>query len=199
MLALFLFLCSTILCGVSSYADTELDFNCQEVCGTYTDDDKMMKNIQGNCNSYDPENKCAAQDIEDQNKKSEGKKKAKKDTSRIVGGLDAEKPIPWMVVLLFNGEVCGGSLINSRFILTAAHCACGKSHELYCSRSMHDVVEGVPIKPKEDLTSAIEQTKVFIGGSKLTDVRHFELIFLFLITFYITCTIILTLDLHIKI
>ena len=29
MLALFLFLCSTILCGVSSYADTELDFNCQ--------------------------------------------------------------------------------------------------------------------------------------------------------------------------
>jgi hypothetical protein len=165
MLALFLFLCSTTLCGVSSFEETGIDFNCQEVCGTYTDDDLLMKNIQGDCNSYDPENKCAAQNIVDQQEKSEEQKKG--DTTRIVGGLTAKKPIPWMVVLLFNYEVCGGSLINSRFVLTAAHCACGRNHQHYCTRSLDDIVEGVPIKPKKDLTSAIEKTKVAIGASKL--------------------------------
>jgi hypothetical protein len=53
--------------------------------------------------------------------------------TRIVDGLDAEKyEFPWMVsIQMFRGvgkdktlrpHVCGGVIINSRFILTAAHC-----------------------------------------------------------------------------
>jgi len=163
MLALFL-LCSTTSL-VRAYAEQELDFNCQEVCGTYTDDDMLMKNIQGDCDSYDPENKCAAKDIVDPILKPD-EEEAPSKTSRIVGGEDAKKPIPWIVVLFFNGEICGGSLINSRYVLTAAHCACAQHHKLYCSRSMMEIVEGVPIKPKEDLTEAIDKTHIHIGASK---------------------------------
>jgi len=164
MIVLFLLLCSATSL-VRSFKEEELDFNCQEVCGTYTDDDILMKNIQGECNSYDQENKCAAKDIVDPIVKPIGKK-ATSETTRIVGGEEAKKPIPWMVVLLLNKEVCGGSLINSRYILTAAHCACAGNHRMYCSRAMWEIVEGVPIKPKEDLTEAIDKTFIHIGASK---------------------------------
>ncbi|XP_037715785.1 melanization protease 1-like [Drosophila subpulchrella] len=43
---------------------------------------------------------------------------------RVVGGNEAERfSNPWMVMLLSDdGFKCGGSLITSRFVLTAAHC-----------------------------------------------------------------------------
>ncbi|XP_054152811.1 brain-specific serine protease 4-like [Oppia nitens] len=43
---------------------------------------------------------------------------------RVVNGKDAnEGSYPWMVAILKNGDSwCGGSIINSRWILTAAHC-----------------------------------------------------------------------------
>lgn len=44
---------------------------------------------------------------------------AKENAARIVGGTEAvENEFPWMVYL---GD-CGGSLINSRWVLSAAHC-----------------------------------------------------------------------------
>ncbi|XP_035776168.1 trypsin-1-like [Anopheles albimanus] len=47
-----------------------------------------------------------------------------KTSSRIVGGEAADvKEYPWMAMLLYRGTFyCGGSLINDRYILTAAHC-----------------------------------------------------------------------------
>jgi len=52
------------------------------------------------------------------NKKSKGQ--------RIHGGLTTKRnEYPWMVRLFgnFNFELCGGTLINSRWVLTAGHCA----------------------------------------------------------------------------
>ncbi|CAJ0599774.1 unnamed protein product [Cylicocyclus nassatus] len=42
---------------------------------------------------------------------------------KIMGGERVEKgEIPWAVLLIFPGNLCGGTLISRRHILTAAHC-----------------------------------------------------------------------------
>lgn len=48
-------------------------------------------------------------------------------TSRIVGGGDASPgEWPWQVSLYVNSTfVCGGTLINNQWVLTAAQCADG--------------------------------------------------------------------------
>lgn len=53
-----------------------------------------------------------------------GTKNGKQDQERIVGGHNADpNEWPWVAVL-FNGprQFCGGSLIDTEHILTAAHC-----------------------------------------------------------------------------
>ncbi|XP_046417491.1 transmembrane protease serine 9-like [Neodiprion fabricii] len=45
--------------------------------------------------------------------------------TRVVGGVKASpNEFPWMAMVVANGSnlVCGGSLINDRYVLTAAHC-----------------------------------------------------------------------------
>ena len=46
---------------------------------------------------------------------------------RVVGGVEAvPHSWPWMVSLQADGRHnCGGSLINSQWVLTAAHCRWG--------------------------------------------------------------------------
>ena len=44
---------------------------------------------------------------------------------QIINGLVAERgQAPWQVLLenMNTGEICGGAVINLRYILTAAHC-----------------------------------------------------------------------------
>ncbi|XP_059469286.1 trypsin-1-like [Neocloeon triangulifer] len=47
-----------------------------------------------------------------------------KTRARIVGGQETRvNQYPWMALLSYNGEfLCGGTLINNKYILTAAHC-----------------------------------------------------------------------------
>ena len=54
--------------------------------------------------------------------------------------------MPWMALVIItrqdgNFETCGGSVLNSRFVLTAAHCFCGPGARL-CDRIVPDVVPG---------------------------------------------------------
>ena len=46
---------------------------------------------------------------------------------RIVGGKETDRNFyPWMVALIFNtDQFCGGTLISSRWVLTAGHCTDG--------------------------------------------------------------------------
>ncbi|EDV94551.1 GH19111 [Drosophila grimshawi] len=50
--------------------------------------------------------------------------------NRVLGGVDTDKKeFPWLALLAYTkpnnviGHHCGGSLINNRYVLTAAHCA----------------------------------------------------------------------------
>lgn len=53
-----------------------------------------------------------------------------KDDRKIVGGVDADiKEHPWQVALAPDGQhfACGGSLIQDRWVVTAAHCFSSKT------------------------------------------------------------------------
>ncbi|XP_076026619.1 enteropeptidase [Genypterus blacodes] len=56
----------------------------------------------------------------------------KQSVNRVVGGVNAAKGAwPWLVSLHWNGRhVCGASLIDSEWLLTAAHCVYGKNLHL---------------------------------------------------------------------
>ncbi|XP_050298147.1 trypsin-1-like [Anthonomus grandis grandis] len=52
---------------------------------------------------------------------------------RIIGGIETlVNQYPWMVALHYNNRfLCGGSLINNKYVLTAAHCVNGFSREKF--------------------------------------------------------------------
>ena len=53
-----------------------------------------------------------------------------KDDRKIVGGVDTDiKEHPWQVALAPDGQhfACGGSLIQDRWVVTAAHCFSSKT------------------------------------------------------------------------
>ena len=130
----------------------DFDFNCEAECGQYDEDDLLGKSLHQLCTSMEKSEKCQAKFVEE--KDSSGQKMD--ETSRIVGGHPARKPMPWMV-LIFSKKYdwkCGGSLvcinqnnyfvkkntkcfqINNQFVVTAAHCFCTSE---MCQRGFEEV------------------------------------------------------------
>merc|ERR1719309_1376875 len=78
------------------------------------------------------------------------------DDDRIVGGYDVKQNKPWVArVWLYKFEfLCGGALLNKRFVLTAAHCICKTKMGVKCDK------QG---KPLYDITNDV---KVYLGVNK---------------------------------
>jgi enterokinase len=58
-----------------------------------------------------------------------------KDPFKVVGGTQAVKgDWGWQVAMKYNnGFTCGGSVLNSQWIITAAHCVYGRTNPVYYS------------------------------------------------------------------
>ena len=70
--------------------------------------------------------------------------KRSSNDDRIVGGYSVSENKPWVARLWMNPKksLCGGSLINKRYVLTAAHCVCNKNIGMACDKkgqALYDV------------------------------------------------------------
>lgn len=68
---------------------------------------------------------------------------------RIVGGKRSVHARPWMAFLLvMEDSRCAGSLLNARYVLTAAHCVC--TH-FYCERDADTGRRKADFNPGENI------------------------------------------------
>jgi len=141
------------------------DFNCPEDCGLYAEDDPIGPTLQELCEAFKPNPVCKESFVEkpekkkNKKKRKKKKKKKRKKDDKIVGGIDYKNPMPWMVLLYVEGAQCGGTLINSQFVLTAAHCFC--TDITRCTRIIGQVKKGEPIKIQKKFD--LDTVKIFIG------------------------------------
>ena len=52
----------------------------------------------------------------------------KRNINRIIGGQEAPRPIPWQVA--WREGNCGGTILDSTTILSAAHCGFKIGHKI---------------------------------------------------------------------
>ncbi|XP_023341104.1 chymotrypsin-like elastase family member 2A [Eurytemora carolleeae] len=106
----------------------------------------MMDNVQADCKAFEANTSCTDKELRIEKLKLLTKKA---ENGRIVGGETLRNPLPWILMIHFADEQCGGSIINAKFILSAAHCICSPSNfPIFCSRQMGDVQPSVPITIK---------------------------------------------------
>lgn len=86
-------------------------------------------------------------------------------SKRIVGGQETEvNEYPWQAaVITRSGGFCGGSLLNDRWVLTAAHCTYGKT------KSNIQVHLG-----QHDLFSATESKLLRMGVERIVEHPHYN-------------------------
>ncbi|XP_014223683.1 serine protease 33-like [Trichogramma pretiosum] len=102
--------------------------------------------------------------------------------ARIVGGENAvPREFPWLVsITRKGGHFCGGSIINSKFVLTAAHCFCSRNammpvKQLRITLGEHDLQ--APEEPRS-LSSGVDRLIVhedFECGKWSNDIALLEL------------------------
>ena len=99
--------------------------------------------------------------------------KWKKAHDRIVGGYDTQQNKPWAARIWINPveSLCGGSLINKRYVLTAEHCICKSEAKLNCNK------QGVPtsdIKKLFTVYLGVNEKKVDFYNSQIKGDKYFE-------------------------
>ena len=96
------------------------------------------------------------------------------ESSRIIGGQAAdENSIPWQVALVWKGHsipFCGGTILCSRFILTAAHCTLGNG----ITPSSIEIIAGEHDTNIVDKIDKATRHKVKAIHTHSTYVKHFE-------------------------
>ncbi|CAH0554048.1 unnamed protein product [Brassicogethes aeneus] len=99
--------------------------------------------------------------------------------TRIVGGIETKVNMyPWMVALMYNNRFyCGASLINNRYILTAAHCVNGFTRErltaVFLDHDRGNTFETRTISRK--ISRVLKHKNYGIGGNYNNDIAILQL------------------------